>query len=44
LRKRRSIELSLARIEEQLAKMRQPERRRALEAAREDLRHSLADL
>lgn len=44
LKKRRSIELSLARIEEQLTKMRHPERRKALEVARQELLQSLADL
>jgi hypothetical protein len=44
LRKRRSIELSLARIQEQLGKMHNTERRKALETAREDLLHSLTDL
>jgi len=44
LKKRRTIELSLARIEEQLSKMPQAERREALEKAREELRRSLADL
>jgi len=44
LRKRRTIELSLARIEEQLSKVPQAERRKALEKAREELQRSLADL
>jgi hypothetical protein len=44
LRQRRSIELSLARIEEQLAKVRFPDRRKALESARETLRRRLAEL
>ena len=44
LKKRRTIELSLARIEEQLSKVPQAERRKALERAREELRRSLADL
>jgi hypothetical protein len=44
LRARRSIELSLARIEEQLGKIRSPDRRKALEEAREDLRRRLAGL
>jgi hypothetical protein len=44
LRKRRSIELSLARIEDQLSKMHYPERRKALESAREELLRALAQL
>jgi hypothetical protein len=44
LKKRRTIELSLARIDEQLSKTPLAERRKALEAAREDLLRSLADL
>ena len=39
--KRQSLELSLARIEEQLAKTRNPIRRGALEAARAELRQRL---
>ncbi|HYT32037.1 MAG TPA: hypothetical protein VEO37_05545 [Thermoanaerobaculia bacterium] len=44
LRARRAIQLSLARIEEQLGKIRSADRRKALEEAREDLRRRLADL
>ena len=44
LRARRAIQLSLARIEEQLGKIRSPDRRKALEEAREDLRRRLAEL
>jgi hypothetical protein len=44
LRKRRSIQLSLARIEEQLTLVSYPERRKALETARRDLLQSLAKL
>jgi hypothetical protein len=44
LRKRRSIELSLARIEEQLARTQHPPRREALETARQDLLESLKNL
>jgi hypothetical protein len=44
LKKRRSIELSLARIEEQLARVHASERRKALESAREELRPSLKEI
>ncbi|HTD51638.1 MAG TPA: hypothetical protein VK780_01315 [Thermoanaerobaculia bacterium] len=44
LREKRSIQLSLARIEEQLGKIRFPDRRKALEQARENLRRRLAEL
>jgi len=40
--KRRSLELSLARIEELLAKTENPDRRSALETARAELRERLA--
>jgi hypothetical protein len=40
--KRRSLELSLARIEELLAKTKNPDRRSALETARAELRERLA--
>jgi hypothetical protein len=42
--KRRSLKLSLARIEEQLGKARVPARRQALEAARAELLKSLEGL
>jgi hypothetical protein len=38
---RRSLELALARIREQLPKIQNPERRRALEAARQELEQRL---
>jgi hypothetical protein len=38
---RRSLELALARIREQLPKIQNPERRRALEAARRELEQRL---
>jgi len=41
---RRSLTLSLARIEEQLARTTHPDRRRALESARVELRERLAGL
>src|SRR5262249_37004019 len=44
LKEKRAIELSLARIEEQLGKVRFPERRKALESSRENLRRRLAGL
>ena len=43
LARRRSLELSLARIEELLAKTQNPDRRAALEAARAELTERLAD-
>jgi hypothetical protein len=42
MRERRSIGLSLARIEEQLAKNPLPERRKALQSARDSLRVRLS--
>lgn len=44
LRKRRSIEMSLAHIEAQLARTHASPRREALESAREDLRQRLTNL
>ena len=44
LRKRRSIQLSLARLEDQLSKTPYPERRKALESARQELLQTLAKL
>jgi len=44
LKEKRAVELALARIREQLPKVRSPQRRRALEAAREDLEKRLAQL
>jgi hypothetical protein len=41
--KRRSLELSLARIEELLAKTENPDRRSALETARAELRERLTE-
>ena len=38
---KRSLELALARIREQLPKIRNPERRRALESARQELEQRL---
>ena len=43
LARRRSLELSLARIEELLAKTQNPDRRAALETARSELTERLAD-
>ena len=43
LARRRSLELSLARIEDLLAKTQNPDRRAALEAARAELTERLAD-
>jgi hypothetical protein len=43
LARRRSLELSLARIEELLAKTQNPDRRAALETARAELTERLAD-
>ncbi len=43
LARRRSLELSLARIEELLAKTQNPDRRAALEAARSELNERLAE-
>jgi aconitase A len=42
--RRRSLELSLARIEELLAKTENPDRRRALETAKAELRERLESL
>lgn len=42
--RRRSLELSLARIEDLLAKTENPDRRRALETAKAELRERLLDL
>ncbi|HKF45426.1 MAG TPA: hypothetical protein VKG01_20210 [Thermoanaerobaculia bacterium] len=44
LKERRSLELSLARIREQLPKVRGAERRAALEAAKADLERRLTQL
>jgi len=44
LKDRRALELSLARIREQLPKVRGSERRAALESAREDLERRLSRL
>ena len=44
LKERRSLELALARIREQLPKVRGAERRRALEAARAELEKRLQEL
>jgi hypothetical protein len=44
LKERRALELSLARIREQLPKVRAAERRAALEAARADLERRLSQL
>lgn len=44
LKKRRAIELSLARIEDQLSKIGISQRRNALEKAREELRRALSEL
>ena len=43
LARRRSLELSLARIEDLLAKTQNPDRRAALEAARAELTERLSD-
>ena len=44
LSRRRSLELSLARIEDLLANTENPDRRRALETAKAELRERLASL